>query len=174
MCTNIHAKINPDYQLFICDLNQAALDRFLQESKGQAKLTILPTPKDVAEQCVSRIVPTAGFVLGQIDRFIPGYHHNNATPKRTRATSLLRRRQQPALRQPIRLNARNETLPRMQHHRPSSNARSGQQNHRKRFGPVRRRCSFRTVSHISNTPDALLIRTRRAAPSARKKAPSRT
>ena len=123
MCTNIHAKINPDDQLFICDINQAALERFLQESKGQAKVTILPTPKDVAEQCVSRTIPTT---MSSSDQLIQGHHHNNATPKRTRATSLLRRRQQPALRPPIRINARNETLPRMQHHRPSSNARSGQ------------------------------------------------
>jgi hypothetical protein len=56
MCSNIHAKINSDDQLFICDINQAALDRFVEESKGQPKVAILPTPKDVAEQCVSRAI----------------------------------------------------------------------------------------------------------------------
>ena len=171
MCTNIHAKINPDDQLFICDINQAALERFLQESKGEAKVAILPTPKDVAEQCVSRNVPTTVSSTDETDQLIQGHHHNNATPKRTRATGLLRRRQQPALR--VRINARNETLPRMQHHRPSSNARSGKQNHRQRLGRIRRCSSFRKISSTT-TPDALLIRVHRAAPSARKKAPSRT
>ena len=56
MCSNIHAKIKPDDQLFICDINQSTLERFIQESKGQAKLEILKTPKDVAEQCVRKIV----------------------------------------------------------------------------------------------------------------------
>lgn len=57
MCSNIHAKINNEDELFICDINQSALDRFVQESKGQAKVHILKTPKDVAEQCVSLILP---------------------------------------------------------------------------------------------------------------------
>jgi hypothetical protein len=52
MCSNIHSKIKPEDHLSICDINQAALDRFIQESKGQAKVEILKTPKDVAKQCV--------------------------------------------------------------------------------------------------------------------------
>lgn len=52
MCSNIHAKINTDDELYICDINQAQLDRFVQESKGHAKVSILQTPKEVAEQCV--------------------------------------------------------------------------------------------------------------------------
>lgn len=53
MCTNIHSKIKSSDELYICDINQAQLDRFLAETKGQAKVEILKTPKDIAEQCVS-------------------------------------------------------------------------------------------------------------------------
>ena len=52
MCSNIRSKIKPDDQLFICDINQSALNRFIEESKGQANIEVLKTPKDVAEQCV--------------------------------------------------------------------------------------------------------------------------
>ena len=52
MCSNIHSKIKRDDQLYICDINQDALDRFVQESEGQAQVEILKTPKDIAEKCV--------------------------------------------------------------------------------------------------------------------------
>lgn len=55
MCSNIHSKINADDQLYICDINQDALDRFMTESQGKAKAGILETPKAVVEQCVSSI-----------------------------------------------------------------------------------------------------------------------
>ena len=55
MCSNIHAKISSDDELYICDVNQAALDRFVEESKGQAKVEILKTPKDVAKRCVCSV-----------------------------------------------------------------------------------------------------------------------
>ena len=63
MCSNIHAKINTDDELYICDVNQAQLDRFVSESKGQAKVTILKTPKEVAEQCVHLLMHSKHYQL---------------------------------------------------------------------------------------------------------------
>ena len=53
MCLNIHTKIPPDDQLFICDVNQPVLDKFVNESSGNAKVTILKTPKEIAAHSVS-------------------------------------------------------------------------------------------------------------------------
>ena len=53
MCLNIHAKIPSDAELFICDVNQSALDKFVQESPGAAKVEKLQTPKEIAEHSVS-------------------------------------------------------------------------------------------------------------------------
>jgi hypothetical protein len=56
MCSNIHAKINATDELYICDVNQAQLERFMSESKGHAKVTIIKTPIEVAEQCVHLLI----------------------------------------------------------------------------------------------------------------------
>ena len=52
MCMNIHARIPSDAKLFICDVNQSVLDRFVSESSGKAIVTILQTPKEIAEYSV--------------------------------------------------------------------------------------------------------------------------
>ena len=52
MCMNIHKKISPEAKLFICDVNQTVLDTFIKESKGQAEVAVLGTPKDVALKAV--------------------------------------------------------------------------------------------------------------------------
>ena len=53
MCLNIHAKIPSDAKLFICDINEGVLDKFVKESSGKAMVTILKTPKTIAEHSVS-------------------------------------------------------------------------------------------------------------------------
>ena len=53
MCLSIHSKIPPDAQLFICDVNETVLQRFVEESPGKARVEILNSPKDIAEHCVS-------------------------------------------------------------------------------------------------------------------------
>lgn len=52
MCSNIHAKIPSDAKLYICDINESVLDKFVKESAGQAKVEILQTPKDITEHSV--------------------------------------------------------------------------------------------------------------------------
>ena len=55
MCINIQAKIAADCKLYICDVNQHVLDQFMAEAKGKAEITILKTPKEVAECSVSTL-----------------------------------------------------------------------------------------------------------------------
>ena len=52
MCTNIHSKIPSDAQLFICDINKSVLETFVKESPGSAEITVLDTPKEIAERSV--------------------------------------------------------------------------------------------------------------------------
>ena len=58
MCMNIHAKIPSDAKLFICDVNQSVLDRFVSESLGKAMTTVLKTLKEISEYSVRGIYPS--------------------------------------------------------------------------------------------------------------------
>ena len=97
MCMNIHKKINADDHLFICDINQAQLENFVQEKSGQAEVGILKTPRDICESCVSnagRYSPVAVRLgLFTLRCVCVGHHHNYASEKRTRAASLPCRRE---------------------------------------------------------------------------------
>jgi hypothetical protein len=127
MCSNIHAKIKPDDQLFIYDINQSALNRFVQESKGQAKIETLTTPKGVAEQCVREMIFRMDPRYIVVNALIAGHYHYDVTEEPSCPTSLLRRRQQYSIRKRVvQLRKRNEAIHRMQHHRSSSVPRSRQ------------------------------------------------
>lgn len=63
MCMNIHAKIDANDHLFICDINESALEKFVQEQPGQAKTTILKTPRDICEHCVRILSELHGFLM---------------------------------------------------------------------------------------------------------------
>ena len=56
MCTNIHSKIKADDKLYICDINESALERFMQEKPGKAEVKVFKTPKEVCEHCVCMAV----------------------------------------------------------------------------------------------------------------------
>ncbi|KAK5169809.1 uncharacterized protein LTR77_005787 [Saxophila tyrrhenica] len=54
MCLNIHSKIPSDSELYICDINRSALEKFVEETTGKAKVTILDTPKEITEHCMNQ------------------------------------------------------------------------------------------------------------------------
>ena len=58
MSMNIQKKIPADAQFFICDVNRAVLDKFVQEAQGQAQISILDTPKDIVENAVRLLRPS--------------------------------------------------------------------------------------------------------------------
>lgn len=54
MALNLRRKVPKSSKLIICELVESQVDKFLKEAEHQDKITVASTPKEVAEQAVSK------------------------------------------------------------------------------------------------------------------------
>lgn len=92
MAVNLRTKMDPTMNMVICDVNQAAVEKFQQQMQGKGNISVVGSGAEASGKAVSQMDTSQslqrGTVQPRLSRFprlslhVLGYCHHNASRSR--------------------------------------------------------------------------------------------